>query len=94
MIHIENLHLTINIPQHLPVNAAKVVSSEPDIEEQLRDMLQVLDMVHSTPPTDGTLTPVVIPLIGDAKDRAIEEVFRKLRAHYWLAERNIRPYAF
>jgi hypothetical protein len=94
MIHIENLHLTINIPQHLPVNEAQALPSEPDIEEQLRDMLQALDMVHSTPPTDGTLTPVVTPLIGDAKDKAIEEVFRELRAHYWLAERNIRPYTF
>jgi hypothetical protein len=90
MIHIENLHLTINIPRHLPVNEAQSLSSEPDIEEQLRGMLQALDMVQSIPPEDGTLTPVAIPLVGDAKDRAIDDIFDKLRVHCRLADRNIR----
>lgn len=63
---------------------------EPNIEEQLRDMLQALDMVQSIPPEDGTLTPVAIPLVGDAKDRAIDDIFDKLRVHYRLADRNIR----
>jgi hypothetical protein len=90
MIHIENLHLTINIPQHLPMKEAPALSSEPYIEEQLRGMLQALDMVKSTPPTDGTLTPVVTPVVGDAKDRAIDDIFEKPRVHYRLAERNVR----
>lgn len=58
---------------------------EPNIEEQLRDMLQALDMVQSISPEDGTLTPVLVPVVGDAKDRAIDDIFEKLRAHYRLA---------
>ena len=90
MIHIENLHLTINMFPRLPVNEAPALSSEPDIEKQLRDMLQALDMARSTPPTDGTLTPVVTALVGDAKDKAIDEIFHKLRVQHRLADQNIR----
>lgn len=90
MIHIENLHLTINIAGHLPVNEAPALSSELDIEEQLRGMLQALDIVQSIPPEDGTLTPVAIPLVGHAKNRAIDDIFENLRVHYRLADRNIR----
>jgi hypothetical protein len=90
VIHIENLHLTINMCPRLPVNETPELSSEPDIEEQLRGMLQALDMVQSIPPEDGTLTPVAIPLVGDAKDRAIDDIFDKLRVHYRLADQNIR----
>ncbi|ALE01042.1 hypothetical protein [Pseudomonas syringae] len=93
MIHIENLHLTINMPQHLPVNEAQALSSEPDIEEQLRDMLQALDMLQSIPSEDGALTPVVTPLFGEAKDRAIDDIFEKLRVQYRLAERSTCQYA-
>jgi hypothetical protein len=63
---------------------------EPNIEEQLRDMLQALDMVQSISPEDGTLTPVVTALVGDAKDRAIDEIFHKLRVQHRLADQNIR----
>lgn len=52
-------------------------------------MLQALDMVQSITPEDGTLTPVVIALVGDAKDRAIDDIFEKLGAHYRLAEGNV-----
>lgn len=62
---------------------------EPNIEEQLRDMLQALDMVRSTP-WDGITPQVITPVIGDAKDKAIDDILEKLRAHYSNAERNIR----
>ena len=52
-------------------------------------MLQALDIVQSIPPEDGTLTPVAIPLVGDAKDRAIDDIFDRLRVHYRLADRDI-----
>lgn len=90
MIHIENLHLTINKLPRLPVNEAQTLSSEPYIEEQLRDMLQALDMVQSIQPEDGTVRPVVTALVGDAKDRAIDEIFHKLRLQHRLTDRKIR----
>lgn len=62
---------------------------EPNIEEQLRYMLQALDMVRSTP-WDGITPQVITPVIGHAKDKAIDEILEELRAHYSNAQRDIR----
>ncbi|WP_439865651.1 hypothetical protein ACTAB9_17745 [Pseudomonas syringae] len=86
MIHIETVYITVNLPPALPPISESV--SGPNIEEQLRDMLQALDMLQSIPSEDGTLTPVAIPLVGEAKDRAIDDIFEKLRVQYRLAERS------
>jgi hypothetical protein len=91
MIHIENLNITINALQPIPAYVPQ--TPEPDIEQQLRDMLQALDMVHSTA-WDGITPQEVTPVTGEAKDQAIEEIFQRLRVHYWLAERGIRQHSF
>lgn len=62
---------------------------EPNIEEQLRFMLQALEMVRSTP-RDAITPQVITSVIGDAKDKAIDNILEKRRAHYSNAERNIR----
>lgn len=60
-----------------------------NIEDQLRGLLEALDMVRQTP-WDGITAQVITPVIGDAKDKAIDDILEKLRAHYSNAERNIR----
>jgi hypothetical protein len=66
---------------------------EPNFEEQLRDMLEALDMVHTTP-SDGVSPQLITPITGKAKDNAVDEILEKLRMHYFLNERGMRQYVF
>lgn len=51
------------------------------IEEQLRGMLQALEMVHATT-WDGVTPQVITSVTGKAKDRAIDEILEELHRYY------------
>ncbi|MDA7011306.1 hypothetical protein PI739_02935 [Pseudomonas cerasi] len=52
-----------------------------NIEQQIQDMLQKLDMVRPTE-WDGITPQVIIPVVGNAKDKAIDEILQQLWYHY------------
>lgn len=61
---------------------------EPNIEEQLRHLLQALDMVHSTP-RDGFTPRIVTNITGKAKNDAIDEILQELRRYYQAMQNTI-----
>ncbi|WP_148193075.1 hypothetical protein [Pseudomonas syringae] len=61
---------------------------EPSIEEQLRYLLQALDMVHSTP-WDGFTPRIITNITGKAKDDAIDEILQELRRYYQTMQNTI-----
>lgn len=52
-----------------------------NIEQQLRGMLEALDMVHSTS-CDGVTSQVMTSITGKAKDEAIDQILQELHRHY------------
>lgn len=52
-----------------------------NIEQQLRGMLESLDMVHSTS-CDGVTPQVITSVTGKAKDQAIDQILQELHRHY------------
>lgn len=54
---------------------------EPNIEEQLRGLLEALDMVHSSP-WDGVTPQIISTVTGKAKDQAIDEILQELHRYY------------
>ncbi|UOF21943.1 hypothetical protein [Pseudomonas syringae] len=60
-----------------------------NIEEQLRSLLQALDMVHSTLTTDNVLTSAITPVIGEAKTKVIDEILQELRRYHQTMQNTI-----
>lgn len=56
-------------------------SFEPNIEEQLRGMLEALDMIRSTS-CDGVTSQLMTRVTGKAKDQAIDEILQELHRYY------------
>jgi hypothetical protein len=52
-----------------------------NIEEQLRGMLQALDVVRSSP-WDGITPQITTSITGKAKDEAIDQILQELHRCY------------
>jgi hypothetical protein len=78
---IEVLHGLVPTAHQTSSRFTTIRGTKMNIEEQLRGMLQVLEMIRSTQ-CDGITPQMITSVTGKAKDQAIDDILQELHLYY------------